>query len=150
MNKTTIYIGSLYNLQCMYLYTNPYFHSNFMIWCWYAAPTQVYRNALLILHVKMMFWFKHDISKLLCTPNSTRRGFKPMTSRSWTVHFMSLRYRCLNPLKIGHHGCLVKMQRFWRNIHSLQMYTILTVIASYLHSNCLITLNCTISCKEAI
>ena len=37
------------------------------------------------------FLFEYDLDWSSTHPSSTRTGFEPMTSRPWTVHFMSLR-----------------------------------------------------------
>ena len=41
-------------------------------------------------------WFKYDLDKSTTHPKFDPTGFKPMTSRSRAVHFMSLRHHCLN------------------------------------------------------
>ena len=47
------------------------------------------------LNLSLYIWFIHDLD-VLCTPISTWPRFKTMISRSWTVHFMSLKRRRLN------------------------------------------------------
>ena len=65
------------------------------------SPDPVSKVVLFLLLVQV------QLRQKCHTPSSSRSGFELMTSRSWTVHFLSLRRRRLNRLTIRDLHCSV-------------------------------------------
>ena len=69
-------------------------------------------------------WLKYDQEKVLCTSRLTRPGFETMTSRSRTVHFMSLRRVVLTSRPSVTSNQEMLLLQFLRGVRWFQMHGI--------------------------